>query len=315
MSVQSKRWGALAGVAVAMVATTGMAHPVPDAGRQAAGPPPPPGMELQHKSGTLATADHRFGQLACSTGKVILGGGASVRTEDGAGGDGDLKFAALQPFDIGDSGNYIYSANVYAKPGYTKPWALEMWALCGPKPPGYEHVRAAPATGDAHQLSRTVTCPAGKKLLAAGGMLTAASFEQRGRIALGAVRPAANGTSALVTGFDDATDGDPTSQFTLHARGVCVTSPAGHQVVAGAASPLDSTAAKVRRATCSNGRLAYSFGLAKVDPAGHAYVDGATPEQLDTKGFPRRYAVRAEQKAPLQDWSLQAHVICANPLD
>ncbi len=150
---------------------------------------------------------------------MILGGGADIRTADGPGSDGDIKFAALQPFDIGDSGTYVYSASAFARPGYAKQWALEMWALCGLRPPGYEHVEAAPVTGDAHKLSRTVTCPSGKKLLAVGGMATPASFDERGRISLGALEPAADGRSALVTAFDDATDGDPTSSFTLHVRG------------------------------------------------------------------------------------------------
>lgn len=79
-------------------------------------------------------------------------------------------------------------------------------------------------------------------------------------------------------------------------------------------SPLDSAASKLRRATCSNGRLAYSFGFNKVDPVGHAYVDGASPEQADAAGLTHRYAVRAVQKAPLRDWSVRGHVICANAL-
>jgi hypothetical protein len=52
-----------------------------------------------------------------------------------------------------------------------------------------------------------------------------------------------------------------------------------------------------------------------VDSTGHAYVDSAVPGGFDAQGLPRRYSIRAEQKAPLQIWSLQATVICANPLN
>lgn len=313
----STRWCTVAGTAAGLIATMGMAPAPPSSGPAAeAGPPPPPGMELrQAVGGPLTVGDARFGQLSCSTGKVILGGGARIRTASGVGGDGDVKFAALQPFDIGDTGTYIYSANAYAKPGYAKPWALDLWALCGPKPAGYQQVKAAPASGVAHKLSRTVNCPAGKKLLAVGGMASYDTFDERGRLSLGDIKPAPDGTSALVSALDDATDGSPSSSFTLYARGVCATDPTGYKVVPGGVSPFDTTAVKLRRTSCPTGRIAYSAGFAKVDADGHAYPDGAIPELPDAKGLPHRYAVRAEQKAPLRGWSFQSFVICANPIE
>lgn len=205
---------------------------------------------------------------------------------------------------------------------------MDMWLLCGERPPGYEIVMPDssedppdddpfndPRTGEG-RVTAVLACPADKRLLAIGASLSVSS-ERRGLIGLSLMRPSADGRSATIEGVDDATD-DTTDAgraftFRLSPVRVCANRPAGYTVVGGSESPFDDSPAKSRLATCPTGRIAYGSGFSTVDGRGHARIDGVVPGLLNASGLPRRYTVRGEQREPLQTWSLRAFVICADP--
>jgi hypothetical protein len=121
----------------------------------------------------------------------------------------------LEPFDIGGSGTFVYAATASARPGFAKPWAVDMWVLCGEKPPRCELVLSDDSDADPFsdpitgvgRIATTVRCPARKKLLTAGGSLAPLAVPAGGRIALSEITPASDGQSATAAEVEDMTAG------------------------------------------------------------------------------------------------------------
>jgi hypothetical protein len=293
-------------------------------------PPAPRGMQLIEKSTGLTVGATKTAQVSCPRNPVVkrtMGGGARIRTEDGNGGDGQIRFTALNPLDIGNSGTFIYMATAVANPGYNRPWAIDIWALCGEVDPqgddGYELVIPSEfpdddpgndsvdsVNGHAEMILR---CSAGKKLLAAGARAIPVDNADLRHISLTRIEPIGDDGSARISADDDETDGTPPVKFRLHPYRVCIQDVADYRQRATPATAFNTFTPKLRAAGCDSGQVAYSFGLTKVDGSGHAYIDGAYPRSL-REGLPFVYEVRGSQGSPLRQWSLRGFAICARPL-
>jgi hypothetical protein len=293
-------------------------------------PPAPRGMQLIKKTSDMTVSSAKTAQVSCPRNPVVkrtMGGGARIRTPDGLGGGGEVKFTALNPLDIGNTGTFIYMATATARPGYGQPWAIEIWALCGEVDPdgddGYELVIPSefgdddpgndPVDSVNGHAELTLTCSPGKRLLAAGARALPDNNADLHHISLTKIEPNPDNRSARISADDDATDGTPPVRFRLVPYRVCIEDVSSYQRVVTDDTALNPTTPKSRRAECGSGQIAYSFGLTKVDATGHAAVDGATPTEL-VNGLPTQYVVRATQKAPLSNWGLRGYAICAKPL-
>lgn len=140
---------------------------------------PIPGLHLVADSGSLGSASVQSVSAGCPAGEVVLGGGGLVRNP---GFQADLRTVA--PSANGDRFTAIGGEDV---DGYPDNWSVVAYAMCAPRPPGYEIVAstgvALPADS---RKAATSVCPAGKRAHGAGA---ATSQSPLGGIGLEQVNP------------------------------------------------------------------------------------------------------------------------------
>jgi hypothetical protein len=115
---------------------------------------PIPGMYLAGGSSTAGSATVQSAEATCVAGTVALGGGGLVRN---AGFQADLRTVA--PSASGDRFTVQGGEDV---DGYAKTWSVVAYAICAPRPPGYQVVvQPSGATGTQPRKAGTAFCPAG----------------------------------------------------------------------------------------------------------------------------------------------------------
>ena len=122
---------------------------------------PIPGLHVVSGSGALGSATVQSVDARCSAGEVALGGGGLVRNP---GFQADLRTVA--PSTTGDRITVQGGEDI---DGYAGSWSVVAYAMCAPRPPGYEIVVSGSSANptDSRKAS-TGTCPAGKRAYGAG---------------------------------------------------------------------------------------------------------------------------------------------------
>jgi hypothetical protein len=149
-----------------------------------------------------------------------------------------------------------------------------------------------------------VSCPAGKRVLGLG-----ATVEDNIAFGLATVVPDRTGQSVTMTATDDTTNGTSEDGADMSVRAICATPPPGYQVVAGARTSF-LIANQVASAACPAGKELFGAGFDKRDEAGHAYPSTLVPQEQGRSSSNPGVEFIANQ-APLSvRVSSQAFVIC-----
>jgi hypothetical protein len=119
------------------------------------------GLHVVSGSGPLGSATVQSAQARCSPGEVALGGGGLVRNP---GFQADLRTVA--PSASGD--RFIVQGGEDVD-GYPANWSVVAYAMCAPRPPGYQIV-ASTSLGSPTDSRKATTsvCPVGKRVHGAG---------------------------------------------------------------------------------------------------------------------------------------------------
>ncbi len=183
------------------------------------------------------------------------------------------------------------------------------FTLVGPAGPadaaltGFVRVSPFTATTSAAK-SLTATCPAGTRVIGAGGDTTPGS----GEVLLDVLRPNSALTSVTLHANEDA-DGT-TANWYLQAFIICATAPVGLELVT-ATSASTSAGTRSVAATCPGGKRLLGSGAEILGAPSQVLLDG----QLPNPGL-TAVTVNAleDETGTSATWSIKAHAICADPI-
>jgi hypothetical protein len=240
----------------------------------------------------------------CPAGTKVLGGGAQV-----IGGQGEVMLNRYAPVS-NTSGEAVQASATARPPGggfhRARAWSLEAYAVCGPPLPGLQIVFADTDESLQRVASAQVKCPAGTKVIAAGG----SAGGRNGRASLRDVRPDAAGQTVTVVGADDTTlPSQPGVFLSIRAIAVCATPPPGYEVIR-----QQTTFDKGNHTldlVCPDGKIAYGVGVSKIDTTGHVYLDSAAPQTSGRSNGPTRIHLATQQSPFTASSSLTGHAFCA----
>ena len=230
----------------------------------------------------------------CPAGTKILGGGADVM-----GGGHSVRIAGINPAPILVNPNALWATAHEDLLGYGGSWSLRAWAICAPAPAGWEIVLAdhAEPAGSPFSIA-TAQCPAGKKVIGAGGRSTG-----KVNVFLTSVDIAADlsSVSVDVTGIDGASP-------TAYAYAICVNPLPGQQRVA-----LYTRFASTDRTmslSCPGGTKVHGVGGGLTAPAGQAYLDELGPSGASLTGA--ALDAREDADGTTDTWSTRLYAVCAD---
>jgi hypothetical protein len=146
-----------------------------------------PGDELVVSSSGWTSHHTRIGAASCPAGKQVIGAFAYVR-----GNRRDVLVTALIP-----SANSVVAVANEDEDGTADEWGLTVEAVCALPVPGHTIVTAQSDSTSSNKQVRA-TCPAGKKLLAAGW-----NTQGAGQVYVNQIAPSPGLTDVAVTGMED----------------------------------------------------------------------------------------------------------------
>jgi hypothetical protein len=151
--------------------------------------------------------------------------------------------------------------------------------------------------------SVTVSCPAGKKVLSAGGDVTPGN----GDVLIDVIRPNATLTSVTVGAVEDETG--TIANWTVTAIAICAPPPAGLARIA--ATSVSSSSAKSVTATCPAGKQVVGTAGETTGAAGQLLLDGLRPES----NLAAVTVVAMEDGSGTAGaWTVTAYAVCAGPV-
>ena len=233
---------------------------------------------IQRIASPYRTADSVRSKAAtatCPPGQKVLSAGAEIN-----GGVGRVAMDRIVPSSTLTS---VTAGATENRDGITSNWTIKAYAVCATPPPGLQLVPAVPTTPKASNQGSRVTCPAGKKVLGAGGELIGAN----GRIVMRGVSPDFELESVSVGSHEDA---DPTSiPWSVRAYAICAAPLAGMTRVETHSSWLYPANPNYAVATCPAATRLIGAGGATEhrtadegdDPSveGHHFMDDLMPDQ------------------------------------
>jgi hypothetical protein len=209
----------------------------------------------------------------CPPGQKVLGTGAEI--------NGGLGRVAMDRIVPSGSLTSVTAGATENRDGITSNWTIKAYAVCATPPQGLQLVAPAPTTPKASNQYTTARCPAGKKVLGAGGELIGAN----GRIVMRGVSPDFNLGSVGVGSHEDA---DPTSiPWSVRAYAICAAPLVGLTRVETHSSYLYPANPNYAVASCPTGtRVIGSGGSAlhrtqsEHEPIveGHHFIDDLMPD-------------------------------------
>jgi hypothetical protein len=253
------------------------------------------GHEIVGAASVIDSVHSKTVTVTCPSGKQVVGVAGSKSLAAG----GQALVSRIRP----DSG--LKSATVSGREdgsGFTGNWGVTAQAFCATPLPGLERVVATSTTSSSNKTI-TAVCPAGKKLLGAGGEITNGS----GQVVLDDLRPRSDLTGVLATGLEDG-DGYA-ANWSVTAFAVCATPPAGLQRVA--ATSASTSNDKSVQPNCTGGKRPLGVGGEVNSGAGQVSMDLSPFRVVDD-------FVGANARAFEDDtgftgsWSVTAYAICAN---
>jgi hypothetical protein len=227
----------------------------------------------------------------CPTGMQITGGGGDI-----TGGAGQVVLDEITPATVGS-----FFTAFEDETGFAGNWFLRAYAICATPLPGVQRVFVSSPT-DSSDKSVTATCPAGRRLVGAGGELAG----NTGQVVLEDIVPNPGLTSVRVTGVEDETGTDET--WAVFARAICANAPPGLELVTAAGEP-DSDLAGVT-AACPAGKNLLGIGAEIEGGDGQVVLDDVRPNALLTTNTVTAFE---DETGFGLAWFPRAYAICANP--
>jgi hypothetical protein len=219
-----------------------------------------PGLELVIGVSTYDSADSKSAVVACPPGKLVIGGGGHV-----IDGDGNVALRELTP------GFLVFEAAAAETVAYGGAWEVWAYGICVPPLPGldiYSYRSAQVTKSDVTELSATATCPAGSKVIGAGGEVSAGSIQW--------IRPSDQGGVARVEVRGVA---EVATSMTVTAIAVCADPLPGYEIVFTPTSPYTGRLLQVST-TCPTDKEVLATGVTKANAPGTSHLDGlfVTPD-------------------------------------
>ena len=247
---------------------------------------------LQVRVTTASTADGWKGLTAtCPRRWTMLGAGADI-----ADGGHGIHLAGMNLA----TGDNFASANV-DKLGYAQPWALNSYAICGTQITGYSvEVADTPETPGNTYASATAYCPAGRKVIGAGGRT-----EGKPHTVLDTIHVSGDLSSVTVEVF--GLDGFPPS---AHAYAVCIRPVPGQQLVT--ASTGYTSSDKTLSVECPAGTQVHGVAGGITGAGGQAYIDRLAPHGVGLAVSGADIDLREDADGYAETWQATVQAICAN---
>jgi len=232
----------------------------------------------------------------CPAGTRILGGGADI-----VGGGHSVQLAALNPAPLGLPANSMWATANEDASGYGGSWYITAWAICASGVTGHEIVQASSdAPPDSSIASATATCPAGKKVIGAGGISAG-----RPSYVLDSVDITSdlNSVSVETIAAESPTPGTaPLAQ----AYAICIVPVRGQQLVR--ASSAFTSADKSLSVSCPSGKRLHGAGGGMNGAAGQAHLDMVAPNGSRSS----RIDAREDATGYSGNWRVDVYAVCAN---
>jgi hypothetical protein len=203
----------------------------------------------------------------CPAGTKIVGGGADV-----LGGGHSVRIAGINPAPLLPNPHSLWATAHEDALGYSGSWSLRAWAICAPGLTGWQVV-LADSTGPTNSYAfATAVCPAGKKVIGAGGRSAG-----KPSVVLDSINIAADlsGVTVEVVAINGATP-------IAHAYAICINPVPGQQRVASNTQPVsgDQTLAL----SCPPGTKTHGVGGGMTAAVGQSYLDELAPNGASLTG-------------------------------
>lgn len=192
--------------------------------------------------------------------------------------------------------------------GSPPPWALTAHAICRTAATGSSLATATGPPDPAPAKSVTATCPAGTRVLGAGGQGSDSTSVQEAQfVLLQAVRPDAALTSVTVDA--KLRQGAPPIAWSPRAWAICGPAPAGLQRVVDTSTP-DTDDVAGAAATCPAGKHLLGTGAQISGGDQLTGLDDLRPDAALIRTTV--LATRPTGSPPAPSWSVSAYAICVN---
>jgi hypothetical protein len=252
----------------------------------------------QSNSVPFASAADATVTVSCLAGKQAVGGGSDIINGP------NVAINDVIP-EAGFSG--ITAQGVEDATGTTNNWSVRAYANCAPPIPGLERV-VATSPDDSLDKTVTATCPGSKRVLGAGGEISAGG----GQVVLEDIR-VNNLASVTVQGVE--AQGGTASSWFARAYAICADPVAGLQRVA--ATSASNSSNKSMAANCPAGKHVVGAGAEIGGGGGQVVLNRLAPDfpaLSNVSGPPAtRVLANAEEDEDGTDasWTVRAIAICA----
>ncbi len=227
----------------------------------------------------------------------------------GAGGDitgglGQVELKWISPFTNVGGGRGVQALGVEDVDGTTINWSMRAYAICATPLPGYQLVEAVSPNDNSSPKSVTATCPAGKRLIGAGGRVDAPGSH----VPMQQFTPNPALTSVTATGVED--EAGTNANWSVTAQALCATAPPGLQLVSATSEFHSEGEVKAVSASCPAGKNLLGTGAGILGGAGQVAFDDVLPNATLTRVLVTGVE---DQNGFAGDWGVTAYAICANP--
>ena len=250
-------------------------------------------------TGPRDSAFEKFAEprATCQGGKQLTGTGAEI-----TGGLGQVILNQFGFFND-DPPTEVFASAREDQDGHEGTWSITGYGICATPLPGLEVVEASSEFTSDQSKTATATCPAGKRVVGAGGSRVGVGEET---LVLDGVAPSEDLTSVTTTSFEDQDGTDALLAVTAYAA--CASPPPGLKLIS-VRSPLDSEDFKRVSISCPTGKHLLGVGGDITSGFGQVYLDEVRPDR-DLKTVDVT-AVQDQDGSP-QPWTVDAHAICVN---
>jgi len=237
----------------------------------------------------------------CPSGTQLVGGGANI-----VGGGHNVQIVGLNPAPAGLPANSFWATATESVFGYAGNWSITAWANCSSNVTGVQVVQvSSSAPAGATIAAATATCPAGKKVIGAGGVTAG-----KANYILDTMDIAADLSSVYVE--TTAASADPNSAPLAIAYAICIDPVPGQQRVA-TIGTYDSND-KSQSVLCPVGTKIFGVGGGMTGALGQALLTSLYPSSVSC--FGRTYygvVLRAAEDADgdAGTWKVDTYGVCA----